>query len=246
MSRSASICREAADKGLQCLVPFHVTPGSEQIRATITRDGQLNDFTSVGATVLANACGPCIGQWDRQDVKNGVRNSIVTSYNRNFIKRNDGNPETHAFVASPELTTAMTFAGKITFDPENDELMDKDGKSFKLSAPFGDTLPPNGFDPGEDTFQKPPGPGNDVEVIIGPDSDRLQLLEPFDEWDGSDISDATVLIKASGKCTTDHISMAGPWLKYRGHLDNISNNMLIGAINDENGEANKVKKYFNK
>eukprot|EP01083_Nonionella_stella_P140954 433356_1 len=241
MGRSASICREATEHGIKCKTPFFVTPGSEQVRATIARDGILETFENAGAVVLANACGPCIGQWDRQDVPEGQKNSIVTSYNRNFTKRNDGNPNTHAFVASPELATVMSFAGKITFDPEVDELTGKNGEKFKFSAPFGDELPSTGFDPGEDTYQAPVEDGSGINVSVDEDSERLQLLEPFSAWDGGDIEGAPVLIKARGKCTTDHISMAGPWLRFRGHLDNISNNMLIGAINDENGEANTVR-----
>lgn len=239
MDRSASIVREALNHGVKFKIPFNVTPGSEQIRATIARDGQMSTFTEAGATVLANACGPCIGQWDRQDVKMGVKNSIVTSYNRNFTKRNDGNPNTHAFVASPELATVLSLAGTIAFDPERDTITGSDGKPFKFTPPFGQELPKS-FDPGEDTFQPPPAKGAGP-VKVDPNSDRLQLIEPFKPWDGKDFLRVKVLIKAKGKCTTDHISMAGPWLKYRGHLDNISNNLLIGATNAETNEVNSVK-----
>ncbi|KAK9759705.1 Aconitate hydratase mitochondrial [Basidiobolus ranarum] len=241
MSRSASLAQEALDHGLKVKSQFTITPGSEQIRATIARDGQIEVFDKAGGVVLANACGPCIGQWDRQDIKKGDKNSIITSYNRNFTGRNDGNPATHAFVASPELVTAMTFAGDLRFNPMTDELTGADGKKFKFTPPNGAELPPRGYDAGENTYQAPPEDRSSVQVVVSPESDRLQLLEPFTKWNGKDAEDLPVLIKVKGKCTTDHISMAGPWLKYRGHLDNISNNMLIGAINSENGEANKIK-----
>ncbi|XP_060600434.1 probable aconitate hydratase, mitochondrial [Ruditapes philippinarum] len=241
MSRSASIARQALDKGIKAKAAYTVTPGSEQIRATIERDGQAAALRDIGGVVLANACGPCIGQWDRQDVKKGEKNTIVTSYNRNFTGRNDANPATHAFVTSPELVTAMAIAGELGFNPEKDELTAADGSKFKLESPYGDELPAQGFDPGEDTFQPPPEDGAGVSVQVDPKSNRLQLLSPFQKWDGKDIVDMPVLIKAKGKCTTDHISAAGQWLKYRGHLDNISNNLLIGAVNAENGEINKVK-----
>ena len=187
--------------------------------------------------------GPCIGQWDRQDVKKGEANSILSSYNRNFTGRNDANPATHSFVTSPDLVVALTIAGDLKFNPLTDTLKDKDGNDFKLSAPTGDGLPTNGYDPGRDTYQAPPEERASIEVQVSPTSDRLQILEPFDAWNGKDQMDLPILIKAKGKTTTDHISMAGPWLKYRGHLDNISNNMLIGAINSANGEANKVKNF---
>jgi len=241
MDRAASITRQALDAGLKFKSPFLVTPGSEQIRATIARDGQLKTFQEAGATVLANACGPCIGQWDRSDVKKGEKNTIVTSFNRNFTGRNDGNPETHAFVASPEMATVYALAGDIRFDPRKDTLTDAKGQPFKFKSPYGDELPERNFDAGENTFQAPPKDGSNVQVIVDPKSDRLQLLTPFNAWDGKDYTGCKVLIKAKGKCTTDHISMAGPWLKYRGHLDNISNNMLIGAINSENGKPNSIK-----
>ncbi|KAH8092211.1 aconitate hydratase [Cristinia sonorae] len=241
MSRAASIAREAKAHGLNTKSKFTVTPGSEQVRATIERDGQMSALEDVGGLVLANACGPCIGQWDRQDVKKGTVNSIITSYNRNFTGRNDANPATHAFVASPDIVTAMAFAGDLTFNPITDELIGADGKPFKFSDPSGHDLPARGYDPGENTFQAPPADRASVQVAVSPTSDRLQLLKPFAPWDGKTPEDLPILIKAVGKCTTDHISAGGPWLKYRGHLENISQNCLIGAINAENGEANKVK-----
>ncbi|KAG6884662.1 hypothetical protein C0993_009186 [Termitomyces sp. T159_Od127] len=244
MSRSASIAREAASHGLKTKSKFTITPGSEQIRATIARDGQIGVFEDVGGVILANACGPCIGQWDRQDVKKGEKNSIITSYNRNFTGRNDANPATHAYVASPDLVTAMAFAGRLTFNPLTDTLTGADGKEFKFSAPNGAELPPRGYDPGENTFQPPPADRASVQVAVDPKSDRLQVLQPFKPWDGKTPEDLPILIKVQGKCTTDHISAGGPWLKYRGHLQNISQNCLIGAINAENGEANKVKNQF--
>lgn len=245
MSRSASIVRQALNKGLKSKSIFNITPGSEQVRATIERDGILETFESAGGTVLANACGPCIGQWNREDIATGERNSIITSFNRNFTKRNDGNPNTHAFVASPEIVTAMSIAGDLRFNPETDSLKGVDGTDFKLETPYGDELPEKGFDPGMDTYQPPVEDGSSVDVVVDPNSQRLALLEPFDAWDGEDLKEMKVLIKARGKCTTDHISMAGPWLKYRGHLDNISNNMLIGAVNDDNGEVNSVHNALN-
>ncbi|CAG9862641.1 unnamed protein product [Phyllotreta striolata] len=241
MGRCVSIAKEAMSHGIKSKIPFNVTPGSEQIRATIERDGYTDVFNEFGATVLANACGPCIGQWDRQDVKKGEKNTIVTSYNRNFTGRNDANPATHCFVTSPELVTALSIAGSLEFNPLTDELLGKDGKKFKLSPPFGDELPSRGFDAGEDTYVHPVKDASGVNVDVDPKSQRLQLLTPFDKWDGKDLEDMTILIKVKGKCTTDHISAAGPWLKYRGHLDNISNNMFITATNAENGELNKIK-----
>ncbi|XP_069948868.1 aconitate hydratase, mitochondrial [Cherax quadricarinatus] len=241
MGRCASIVKQAMSHGLKAKCLFHITPGSEQIRATIERDGIAETLRAFGGVVLANACGPCIGQWDRQDVKKGEKNTIVTSYNRNFTGRNDANPATHAFVTSPELVTAMTLAGRLDFDPRNDSLVGNDGKEFKLSDPFADELPTRGFDPGEDTYQAPPEDGSNLVVNVSPESERLQLLSPFDKWDGKDLEDMTILIKVKGKCTTDHISAAGPWLKFRGHLDNISNNMFLTAVNAENGEMNNVQ-----
>lgn len=244
MSRAASLAKQATEHGIKSKAQFVVTPGSEQIRATIERDGIIDEFQKFGGVVLANACGPCIGQWKREDVKKGEANSIVTSYNRNFTSRNDGNPATHAFVTSPELVTAFSIAGDLTFNPETDTLKGADGKEFKLKSPFGDELPKRGFDAGENTFQAPPADGSNVNVAVDPKSQRLQLLTPFPKWDGKDLIDLPILIKVKGKCTTDHISMAGPWLKFRGHLDNISNNLLIGAINSANGKANSVKNQF--
>ncbi|PFH47562.1 hypothetical protein AMATHDRAFT_67537 [Amanita thiersii Skay4041] len=241
LSRSVSIVKQAAEHGAELKSKFTITPGSEQVRATIERDGHIAAFENAGGLVLANACGPCIGQWDRKDVKKGEPNSIITSYNRNFTGRNDANPATHAFVASPDLVTAMAFAGKLTFNPLTDTLPGSDGKPFKFKAPTGDELPPRGFDPGQDTFQPPPADRSAVAVAVSPTSERLQLLQPFKPWDGKTPEDLPILIKVKGKCTTDHISAGGPWLKYRGHLQNISQNCLIGAINSENGEANKIK-----
>lgn len=241
MGRCASIVKQALKHGLKSKIPFNVTPGSEQVRATIERDGIAETLREFGGTVLANACGPCIGQWDRKDVKKGEKNTIVTSYNRNFTGRNDANPATHAFVTSPELVTALSIAGTLNFDPTKDKLKGKDGKEFLLDSPYGDELPSKGFDPGEDTYTAPPADGSSLKVDVDSKSQRLQLLEPFDVWDGKDLTDLTILIKVKGKCTTDHISAAGPWLKYRGHLDNISNNMFIGATNYENNEMNKIR-----
>jgi len=241
MSRVASLMKQALAKGLKSKGTFYITPGSEQIRATIERDGLADTMREFGGVVLANACGPCIGQWDRQNVKKGEKNTIVTSYNRNFTGRNDANPATHCFVTSPEMTVALTLAGTLEFNPMKDSLKCADGSDLTLAEPFGDGLPVRGFDPGEDTYQAPPEDGSAVTVDVSPSSDRLQLLSPFDKWIGTDLTDMRILIKVKGKCTTDHISAAGPWLKYRGHLENISNNLLITAINSENEEMNKVK-----
>ena len=241
MSRAASIAQDALDHGIKAKAAFTVTPGSEQIRATIERDGQMQVLEEFGGMVLANACGPCIGQWDRKDVKKGEANSIISSYNRNFTGRNDANPATHAFVTSPDIVVAMTTAGTLNFNPLTDTLKDKDGNDFMLQAPVGIGLPPNGYDPGRETYQAPPADRASVNVAISDTSERLQFLKAFKAWDGKDAKDMPILIKCKGKTTTDHISMAGPWLKYRGHIDNISNNMLIGAINEANGEANNVR-----
>merc|ERR1711976_923541 len=243
MSRVVSICKQALKHGLKTKSNFYITPGSEQIRATIERDGLSTTMKEFGGVVLANACGPCIGQWDRQNVKKGEANTIVTSYNRNFTGRNDANPATHGFVTSPEMTVALTLAGTLDFDPRTQKLQGANGEGFFLESPYGDELPNQGFDPGEDTYQHPPTDGSGVAVDVDPKSDRLQLLTPFTKWDGGDLKDLRVLIKVKGKCTTDHISAAGPWLKFRGHLENISNNMLIGAVNSENDEVNKIKNY---
>jgi len=244
IDRSASVAKQALSVGLKVKSQFTITPGSEQVRATIERDGQLKALTDIGGLILANACGPCIGMWKRMDIKTGERNTIVTSFNRNFAKRNDGNPETLAFVASPEITTALAIAGKLSFNPLTDELQNEQGQKVKLSPPEGEELPAKGFDEGNSGFIPPKQNGEDIEVIVNPNSDRLQLLKPFDPWDGNDFIDLPVLLKAAGKCTTDHISMAGPWLKYRGHLDNISNNMFLGAINAFTGDAGKTKNIF--
>jgi len=237
ITRAASIARDALAKGLTARAPLLVTPGSEQVRATIERDGLLADFEAIGAKVLANACGPCIGQWDRQDMEDGVPNSIVTSYNRNFPKRNDGYATTHAFVTSPETVIALTIAGRLDFDPASDTLTNEAGEEVRLAVGAGEELPAAGFDPGEATFQAPPEDGSSVEVYVSPTSDRLQLLAPFPAWDGADLTDLMVLVKARDKCTTDHISMAGPWLRYRGHLENISGNVYMGVVNAFTGEV---------
>ncbi|AII50752.1 aconitate hydratase [Hymenobacter sp. APR13] len=241
ITRAASIAGQAVSKGLTVNAEFTVTPGSELVRYTVERDGLLDTFAQMGGVVLANACGPCIGQWARHTDDPKRRNSIITSFNRNFAKRNDGNPNTHAFVASPEIVTAFAIAGDLTFNPLTDTLTTKDGQQVKFDEPRGIELPPAGFAVEDAGFQAPAADGSGVEVLVAPTSDRLQLLDPFKAWEGTDLKGLRLLIKAQGKCTTDHISMAGPWLKYRGHLDNISNNMLIGAINSFNGEANAVK-----
>jgi aconitate hydratase len=240
MARVASIAKQAKDMGYMCKAGFLISPGSEQIRATIKRDGIQDLFESIGGVVMSNSCGPCIGQWKRHDKKIGEKNTIVTSFNRNFTSRNDGNPATHGFVSTPEMTVAYALSGDLTFNPAVDTLKTDDGREFKLSEPFGDQLPKLGFDAGEETYQHPPSDGSSVAVDVSPSSERLQLLTPFDKWDGNDLEDMQILIKVKGKCTTDHISAAGPWLRFRGHLDNISNNMLIAAINSENDEPNKI------
>jgi aconitate hydratase len=244
IDRSASIAKQALQKGLTAKAQFTITPGSEQVRATIERDGQLKALTDIGGLILANACGPCIGMWKRMDIKTGERNTIVTSFNRNFAKRNDGNPETLAFVASPEITTALAIAGRLSFNPLTDELVNNKGEKIKLDPPDGEELPPRGFDEGSSGYIPPAEDASKIEVMVDPKSDRLQLLEPFKPWNGKDLLDMPVLLKAFGKCTTDHISMAGPWLKYRGHLDNISNNLFIGAINAYSKDAGKTKNIF--
>lgn len=244
IDRSASIAKLAISKGLKVKSQFTITPGSEQVRATIDRDGQLKTLTDLGGLILANACGPCIGMWKRMDIKTGERNTIVTSFNRNFAKRNDGNSETLAFVASPEITTALAIAGSLSFNPLTDELVNEKGEKIKLNPPVGEELPPKGFDEGASGYIPPAEDGNEVEVVVQPDSERLELLTPFKPWDGKDFINLPVLLKAAGKCTTDHISMAGPWLRFRGHLDNISNNMFIGATNAFSGETGKVKNTF--
>lgn len=240
ITRAASIAQQAVDKNLIAQAEFTITPGSEMVRYTTARDGLLDTFASMGGVVLANACGPCIGQWARHTDDPTRKNSIITSFNRNFAKRNDGNPNTHAFVASPEIVTAFAIAGDLTFNPLTDTLTTKDGQQVKLDEPKGIELPTQGFAVEDAGYIAPAEDGSNVEVVVAPTSDRLQLLEGFKPWEGTDLKGLKLLIKAQGKCTTDHISMAGPWLKYRGHLDNISNNMLIGAINAFNGESNKV------
>ncbi len=241
ISRAASLAEQAALKKLQVTSEYTITPGSEQVRFTVQRDGFLDAFAKIGGVVLANACGPCIGQWARHGAEKGEKNSIITSFNRNFSKRADGNPNTHAFVASPEIVTALAIAGKLTFNPMTDTLINTDGVAVMLDEPTGLELPPKGFDVEDAGYQAPAEDGSTVTVKVSPTSDRLQLLDPFAPWEGTDIKGLKLLIKAKGKCTTDHISMAGPWLKYRGHLDNISNNLLIGAINIFNDQANTVK-----
>ncbi len=241
LTRSASIAKQAAQKNLKAKAQFTVTPGSEQVRYTAERDGLLDVFAQINGTVLANACGPCIGQWDREGANKKEKNTIVHSFNRNFAKRADGNPNTYAFVASPEIVTALAIAGDLGFNPMTDFLVNEKGEKVKLDEPQGIDLPPLGFAVEDNRFQAPVADGSKTEVIVSPTSDRLQLLEPFNAWDGKDFAGMKLLIKAKGKCTTDHISMAGPWLKYRGHLDNISNNMLIGAVNFFNDETNKIK-----
>ncbi|NIG53637.1 aconitate hydratase [Chitinophaga sp. Cy-1792] len=241
ISRSASLAQQAIDKGLGMKSEYTITPGSELVRYTIERDGLLNTFAQVGGVVLANACGPCIGQWARHVDDPNRKNSIITSFNRNFAKRNDGLASTHAFVASPEIVTALAIAGDLTFNPLTDTLTNKDGQQVKLDEPKGFELPVKGFAVEDAGYQAPAVDGSGVQVIVSPTSDRLQLLAPFAAWEGTDLKGLKLLIKAKGKCTTDHISMAGPWLKYRGHLDNISNNMLIGAVNAFNDKTDTVK-----
>ncbi|RCH54424.1 aconitate hydratase [Mucilaginibacter hurinus] len=241
ITRSASIAQQAIDKKLKTKAEFTITPGSEQVRYTVDRDGYLDTFAEMGGVVLANACGPCIGQWARHTDDPTRRNSIITSFNRNFAKRQDGNPNTHAFVASPEIVTAFAIAGDLTFNPLTDSLTNQNGELVKFDEPQGIELPVKGFAVEDAGYQAPAEDGSQVEVIVSPTSSRLQLLDPFKPWEGTDLNGLKLLIKAKGKCTTDHISMAGPWLKFRGHLDNISNNMLIGAINYFNNTADSVK-----
>ncbi|WP_295650055.1 aconitate hydratase [uncultured Mucilaginibacter sp.] len=241
ITRAASIAGQAVSKNLKTAAEFTITPGSELVRYTVERDGYLGTFESMGGVVLANACGPCIGQWARHTDDPTRKNSIITSFNRNFAKRQDGNPNTHAFVASPEIVTAFVIAGDLTFNPLTDSLTNKDGVQVKFDEPMGIELPVKGFAVEDAGYQAPAEDGSKVEVKVDPKSSRLQLLDPFAAWEGTDIKALKLLIKAKGKCTTDHISMAGPWLKFRGHLDNISNNMLIGAINYFNDKADTVK-----
>jgi aconitate hydratase len=241
ITRAASIAKQAGEKNIEVKAEYYITPGSEQVRYTIERDGLTKVFDSIGGKVLANACGPCIGQWNRKTDDNKRPNSIITSFNRNFAARNDGNPNTHSFVASPEMVTVYAISGDLTFNPMTDTLKNKDGKDVKLDAPVGEELPAKGFEVKDAGYQAPAADGSGVTVAVDPKSDRLQLLDNFAEWEGTDIKGLNLLIKAKGKCTTDHISMAGPWLKYRGHLDNISNNLLIGAVNSFNEKTNNVK-----
>jgi len=241
LTRAASIAKQAVDKKVKAKSDFGINPGSETIRFTAERDGLLQIFEDLDATIFTNACGPCIGQWDRSDRKGDEKNTIVHSFNRNFSKRADGNPNTHAFVGSPEMVAAIAISGRLDFDPTRDTLMNEDGVEVMLDEPTGIELPPKGFDVKDPGYVAPSPDGSEIEVKVAKDSERLQLLEPFKPWDGKNLTGAKLLIKAFGKCTTDHISMAGPWLRYRGHLDNISNNMLIGAINAFNKKTNFVK-----
>ena len=241
LSRAASIAKQAVEKGLETKAQFGINPGSEQVRFTAERDGLLKPFEDLDATIFTNACGPCIGQWARySDPKNAPKNSIVHSFNRNFAKRADGNPNTHAFVASPEMVAAIAISGRLDFNPITDTLTNKAGEQVKLDTPTGLELPPSGFGVEDNGYQAPAEDGSGIEVVVNPDSKRLQLLTPFTPWNGNNITGAKLLIKAKGKCTTDHISMAGPWLQYRGHLDNISENCLIGAVNAFGGATNEV------
>jgi aconitate hydratase len=241
ISRAVSLAKQVSEKGLKLNSEFTITPGSEQVRYTIERDGFLGIFDKIGATVFANACGPCIGMWARVGAERAEKNTIVHSFNRNFAKRADGNPNTYAFVGSPEIVTAMAIAGDLNFNPLTDTLVNDKGEIVKLDPPSGDELPPRGFAVEDAGYQKPAEDGSGVQVLVSPDSKRLQLLDPFPAWEGTDLKGLKLLIKAKGKCTTDHISMAGPWLKFRGHLDNISNNMLIGAVNFFNEKTDSVK-----
>ncbi len=241
LSRAASIAKQAVDKGLTTKAEFGINPGSEQVRYTAERDGLLDTFTDLDATIFTNACGPCIGMWARVGAEKAEKNTIVHSFNRNFAKRADGNPNTYAFVASPELVAAIAISGDLSFNPITDTLVNNQGEAVKLDPPVGDELPQKGFDVEDPGYQAPAADGSSVVVAVSPTSDRLQLLDPFPAWEGTDLTGLKLLIKAKGKCTTDHISMAGPWLKYRGHLDNISNNLLIGAVNFFNEQTDSVK-----
>lgn len=241
LTRAASIAKQAVDKKIKAKSDFGINPGSEQIRFTAERDGLLQIFEDLDATIFTNACGPCIGQWDRSDRKGDEKNTIVHSFNRNFSKRADGNPNTHAFVGSPEMVAAIAISGRLDFDPTRDTLLNENGEEVKLDEPKGLELPPKGFDVEDAGYVEPMKDGSSVEINVSKDSERLQLLEPFEPWNGENLMGAKLLIKAHGKCTTDHISMAGPWLRYRGHLDNISNNCLIGAVNAFNMKTNFVK-----
>jgi aconitate hydratase len=235
------VARQALEKGLKAKSEFTITPGSEMVRFTMERDGLQQVFEDIGGVVLANACGPCIGQWKRHNADNMQENSIITSFNRNFAKRNDGNPKTHAFVASPEIVTALAIAGDLTFHPGKDSLTNEQGEEVRLEEPAGLEMPPAGFDVEDKGYQAPAEDGSVIEIKVNPDSERLQLLTPFRPTGSGDLKDMKLLIKVQGKCTTDHISMAGPWLRFRGHLDNISNNLMIGAVNAFNQQTNAVK-----
>ena len=241
LSRAASIAKQAVDKKLATKATFGINPGSEQVRFTAERDGLLEIFEDLDATIFTNACGPCIGQWARSGANKQEKNTIIHSFNRNFSKRADGNPNTHAFVASPEIVAAVAISGRLDFNPMNDALINEDGEEVRLEAPTGIELPPSGFDVEDNGYLAPVADGSGVSVVVSNDSERLQLLTPFAPWDGQNLLGAKLLIKAFGKCTTDHISMAGPWLRFRGHLDNISNNCLIGAVNAYNQKTNFVK-----
>ena len=241
ISRASSIAKQATDKNIKAKSQYTITPGSEQVRYTIERDGLIDIFENIGASVFSNACGPCIGQWARKDADKEEKNTIIHSFNRNFAKRADGNPQTYAFVASPEIVTAIALSGDLTFNPITDSLINEDGDSVKLDVPSGYELPPNGFDVKDQGYQSPSNDGSDIKIVVSSDSDRLQLLEPFNKWEKNNFVNLRLLIKAKGKCTTDHISMAGPWLRFRGHLDNISNNLLLGATNAFNSQVNSVK-----
>ena len=241
LSRAASIAKQAVDKNLVTKAEFGINPGSEQVRYTAERDGLLDIFEDLNAKIFTNACGPCIGQWAREGADKQEKNSIIHSFNRNFSKRNDGNPNTHAFVASPEMVAAVAISGRLDFDPVNDSLLNQNGEEVKLDPPTGMELPPLGFDVKDNGYLAPEADGSSVEVVVKEDSERLQLLTPFAPWNRQNLIGAKLLIKAFGKCTTDHISMAGPWLRFRGHLDNISNNCLIGAVNAFNQKTNFVK-----
>ena len=246
MSRAANLAKQAQSKGIKAKIPLLVTPGSEQIRATIERDGQIDLLKSIGATVLANACGPCIGQWSRPELKQGEQNTIVTSYNRNFPGRNDGKRETMNFIASPELVIALALSGNLSFNPLNDSLTSSNGETFKLNAPeSAPDVPDNGFVDAKDVYISPPDNPESVQVLIDPNSERLQKLEPFNAWDGNDLNGLRIMMKAKGKCTTDHISPAGPWLRLRGHLDKLSDNLLLGAVNAFNDQVGQAKNMLN-
>jgi aconitate hydratase len=247
MSRASNLAEQAKSNGVKAKIPLLVTPGSEQIRSTIERDGQIDSLKSIGATVLANACGPCIGQWDRPELKQGQQNTIVTSFNRNFPGRNDGKRETMNFIASPEIVTALALGGNLSFNPMEDHLVSDDGIKFKLEPPkVSPDVPEDGFLLANDVYVPPPENPDSIQVLIDPNSERLQKLEPFAKWDGQDFKNLAIMIKAKGKCTTDHISPAGPWLRLRGHLDKLSDNLLLGAVNAFNDEVGKAKNLISK